>query len=153
MGFQRVSACVACTACSATTYTGSQHCAGWHTATAASPLRCKVSVARNPNKMERSRKNSIKNRTCDVKSCRKRAQRGFSDLPQDTERRLIWIRQLQIQKVKKKYSICHDHFSDECFEHSRSDGRLKQKGIIPTLKLPPTVSQFQIYCIVYVLTN
>ena len=74
-------------------------------------------------------------RTCQVESCDYKSSKGFSNLPSDETFRKQWIDILQLQKVTAKMYICHRHFIDTDFTHSRDDGRLRF-GVVPQ-NLPP----------------
>ena len=84
----------------------------------------------------------LKIRKCMVQFCKTEASKGFSSLPSNEDQRKVWFDVCQIANTKlKKYYICHSHFKDEDFEHSREDGRLKRNvPVYPSLNLPSLVS-------------
>ena len=78
---------------------------------------------------------------CNVVSCPTDRERGFSDFPKN-ELRKIWAEKLNLTDSGKKVRICHEHFSNNDFEHSREDGRLK-KNVVPSLNLPMVSLNFR----------
>ena len=78
---------------------------------------------------------SAKKYKCNVVSCPTHRQRGFSDLPKNEPLRIKWCEKLNMRDTGKKVRICHEHFSNDDFQHSREDGRLK-KDAVPSLNLP-----------------
>ena len=77
---------------------------------------------------------STKKYKCIVGSCPTKREKGFCDLPK-SEFRKIWLEKLKLIEPGKRVKICHEHFSNEDFIHSREDGALKN-SVVPSLNLP-----------------